>query len=572
MNIRVKEFLLNPFTLFLTAWGVLNLLQARLTPLNNDEAYYWMYSTRPDWGYFDHPPMIALMIRIGYYFFHNELGVRIIVVLSQLVALWAAWMITDKEQRAKKEIIFLFFMMIVILPVLNIYGFMATPDAPLILFSAVFLLVYRKFLEDESWKNTVFLGLSSAALMYSKYHGALLIIFIILSNPGLLKSFRFYTAGFIALVLFFPHLLWQYTNGFPSLRYHLVDRISGFNPEHVPEYLASQFFFQNPFVLTVLVWIMIKIRAKNLFDKALYYVITGFFIFFFISSFRYRVEPQWTAVISIPMIILLVNNAGYKPWLKGYFKRVAYILFPILLFARVACMFDFLPVAAIKHEFHNKIPWAKALASLAGDRPVVFTNSYQQPSVYTFYTGKSAFTLDNLDYRKTQYDIWDFEEKFHGKEVLYVPHIFSEEYKMNLTKELLANGDSVYVKDFKDFQSLQKECVILNDKQYTFRKTGSNTIHLKICNPYPYVIDLRHKELPVVFQIAFMKKGNMEFKKDLELPDNIEHLNVGDTLSVDCKFTIEDLKTGEYKLAICSEAGILYPVFSSPLRNAKISE
>ena len=40
MNNRIKGFLLNPFTLFLTAWAVLNLFQARLTPLNNDEAYY----------------------------------------------------------------------------------------------------------------------------------------------------------------------------------------------------------------------------------------------------------------------------------------------------------------------------------------------------------------------------------------------------------------------------------------------------------------------------------------------------------------------------------------------------
>jgi hypothetical protein len=143
---------------------------------------------------------------------------------------------------------------------------------------------------------------------------------------------------------------------------------------------------------------------------------------------------------------------------------------------------------------------------------------------------------------------------------------------MNLTKEILANGDSVFVKDFKDFQSLQKECVILNDTLYTFRKTGSNTIHLNIFNPYPYMIDLRHKELPLVFQIAFMKNGIMEFKKNLELPDNISHLNIGDTLSVDCKFTIEDLQTGGYKLAICSEAGILYTVFSSPLRDAIINE
>src|ERR1035437_3174494 len=202
MKIKLKEIFLNPFTLFLTVWGILNLVQARLTSLNNDEAYYWMYSKHLAWGYFDHPPMIALMIRMGYFFFQNELGVRIIVVLSQLVALLAIWLVIDKEQRKKKENILLFFMLAAILPVFNIYGFIATPDAPLILFSAIFLLVYKMFLEDESWLNTLFLGLSFTALMYSKYHSGLLIILIILANPGLLKSIRFYMAAFLAFYCF----------------------------------------------------------------------------------------------------------------------------------------------------------------------------------------------------------------------------------------------------------------------------------------------------------------------------------------------------------------------------------
>ncbi len=90
-----------------------------------------------------------------------------------------------------------------------------------------------------------------------------------------------------------------------------MERVSSFNSAHVPEYLASQFFFHNPFILVLLVWIMIKVKAKNLFDKALYYIIAGFLIFFFISSFRYRVEPQWTALISVPMIIILLNNVRF---------------------------------------------------------------------------------------------------------------------------------------------------------------------------------------------------------------------------------------------------------------------
>ena len=572
MNSKLKEFLFNPFTLFLSIWGILNLLQAGLTTLNNDEAYYWMYSKHLAWGFFDHPPMIALMIRIGYFFFHNELGVRLIVVLSQLVTLFIIWMVTDEEQRKKKENALLFFMLVVIIPVFNIYGFIATPDAPLIFFSAIFLLVYKNYLDDESWRNSLFLGITLAALMYSKYHGGLFIALIILSNPRLLKSGKFYLAAFLAVFLFLPHLYWQYSNDFPSVKYHLIERVSAFNPRHVPDYLTGQFAFHNPFILCILIWIMIKVRAKDLFDRALYFIIVGFFVFFFISSFRYRVEPQWTAIVSVPMIIILFNNVGYKKWIRGYLKWVVIIIFPLILLARSACMFDFLPISFFKNEFHKKKQWAQDISNLAGSRPVVFTNSYQRPSVYTFYTGKFSHTLDNLAYRKTQYDLWDFEEKVHGKEVLYVPHYFSDDYKKHLTKKILSDGDSIFVRVYQDFQSLQRECVILNNEQYTFSRNGINTINLKIFNPYPYTINFRHKELPVVFQIAFIKSGNMELKKNLELPDNISQMNVGDTISVDCKFTIEDLPAGVYKLAICTETGMLYDTYSSKFREARINE
>jgi hypothetical protein len=572
MNIKLKGFIFNSFAFFLIVWGIINIVQARFTPLNNDEAYYWMYSKYLAWGYFDHPPMIALMIRIGYSFIHNELGLRIVVVLSQLVALYLLWQLTDKDKHRDKVDVLLFFMLVVMLPVFNIYGFISTPDAPLILFTVIFLFVYKQFLEEDSWKNTLFLGLSIAALMYSKYHSGLLIILIILSNPRLLKNVKFYAASFLAFSLFFPHLFWQYSNGFPSFKYHLIERVSSFNPHHMPEYLASQFSFHNPFLLVILVWIMIKVRSRDLFEKALKYIIAGFFIFFFISSFRYRVEPQWTAVIGIPVIIILFNNIGFRPWLRNYFKWVAIVLFPLFMVARLAAMIDFLPVSFFKKEFHLKKQWSIDINKLAGDRVVVFTNSYQRPAVFTFYTGKFAHTLDNLAYRKTQYDIWNFEERVHGKQVLYVPHFFTDYYKQNLTKEILSDGDSVFVRKYDDFQSLQRECAILGEESYSFSRSGENTIHFKIFNPYPYIIDLKHKELPVVFQIGFFKKNAMEVKKNLELPVSITQLNVGDTISVDCKFTLEDLPAGVYKMAICTETGLLYDTYNSKFREAKINE
>jgi hypothetical protein len=105
-----------------------------------------------------------------------------------------------------------------------------------------------------------------------------------------------------------------------------------------------------------------------------------------------------------------------------------------------------------------------------------------------------------------------------------------------------------------------------------FSRSAINTIHLKIFDSYPYPINLMHKELPVVFQIGFIKNGKMEVKKNLDLPASITQINVGDTISVVCQFTLEDLPAGVYKFGICSETGVLYDVFNSKFSEARIND
>src|ERR1700712_2493312 len=47
--------------------------------LGNSEVYYWVFSRNLQWNYFDHPPMVAWLIRLTTLndIFHNELAVRI---------------------------------------------------------------------------------------------------------------------------------------------------------------------------------------------------------------------------------------------------------------------------------------------------------------------------------------------------------------------------------------------------------------------------------------------------------------------------------------------------------------
>ena len=71
---------------------------------------------------------------------------------------------------------------------LNAYGFFTLPDTPLLFFTALFLMLYKKFLNRPTMLKALWMGLAMAALMYSKYHAVLVILFVLLSNPGLLTD------------------------------------------------------------------------------------------------------------------------------------------------------------------------------------------------------------------------------------------------------------------------------------------------------------------------------------------------------------------------------------------------
>ena len=69
------------------AAGAVRLLIGALTPLFPDETYYWEFSRRLAAGYFDHPPVIAWLVRFGTEIFGDTaLGVRFGAVIAGGVA------------------------------------------------------------------------------------------------------------------------------------------------------------------------------------------------------------------------------------------------------------------------------------------------------------------------------------------------------------------------------------------------------------------------------------------------------------------------------------------------------
>src|SRR5512142_2748554 len=73
------------------ALAALKLYLSATLQLHPDEAYYWLWSTDLAAGYFDHPPLIAWLIRLTTLFSNQELWVRLGGILETLIVSVLAW-------------------------------------------------------------------------------------------------------------------------------------------------------------------------------------------------------------------------------------------------------------------------------------------------------------------------------------------------------------------------------------------------------------------------------------------------------------------------------------------------
>ncbi|MER3464305.1 MAG: 4-amino-4-deoxy-L-arabinose transferase, partial [Chitinophagaceae bacterium] len=119
---------------FYSTWLLVSFVQLLFTQVQDDEAYYWVYAKFLDWGYFDHPPMTALIIKIGGLLFSGVVGLRIVpLILTTLTIFFTEKIIEPANQK-------LFYAICLSVAVLQITGFWAVPDVPLIFFTALFFL------------------------------------------------------------------------------------------------------------------------------------------------------------------------------------------------------------------------------------------------------------------------------------------------------------------------------------------------------------------------------------------------------------------------------------------------
>jgi len=413
-------------------WLILNLISASFTLLYTDEAYYKLFSQQLSLGYFDHPPMIALFIRVGSHIFNNETGVRLLSVISVTAALF----LTYRVSCVQKPVLFMSAIFSVL--ALNILGFLALPDAPLLLFTALFFVAYKRLLNFENTTNLIYLAIAMAALMYSKYHGILVIIFTIASNFKLLRSPKFWLSAFLALILFLPHLLWQANNGFITFSYHLFERsASHYKISFTLEYIFGQILFYGPVTALFMYVALIMKKEYDRFERALIWNILGILCFFLICTLKGRVEANWTLPAIVPMLIIFMKYGDIRP--------VA-----IMLLLRIQMIYPLFDVKISRiDDLRNQKEFVKEAVSDSHGLPLV-TNTYQKAGMISFYSGKLVPSI-NLNGRSNQFNLWHYDDSLRFRKVAYINNYLKEglniqdpsykEYKVSIIDSLPVMND-----------------------------------------------------------------------------------------------------------------------------------
>jgi 4-amino-4-deoxy-L-arabinose transferase-like glycosyltransferase len=195
---------------------------AWLLPVTQDEAYYFDWAQRLAWGYFDHPPGVALLgqgVRLAP---GSALAARLGTLIAGALTLLVLVRLYRRSGLAEGGALPLALVLVAgTLPGLA-GGFLATPDTPLALCWALALHESERALAGDR-RRWIGAGIATGLGLLSKYTmvamGPVLLLAILKADPRALRTPWPYLGGLAALLVFAPNLIWNVDHDWLTLRF-----------------------------------------------------------------------------------------------------------------------------------------------------------------------------------------------------------------------------------------------------------------------------------------------------------------------------------------------------------------
>jgi len=220
----------------ITAW---RLLVAALLPITRDEAYYFDWAGRLAWGYFDHPPGVALL-GIGVELAPGSiLAARLGAMIAGSLGILVLWRLYRASGLSTNHGLLLTLVLAVASFPALIAGVISTPDSLLMLFWPLALHEALRALQGQR-RRWLTAGIATGLGLLGKYSmimiGPVFLWALLRADPRALRTPWPYLGGLLALLVFAPNLVWNAEHDWLTLRFQFGH---GFSTDSGPIKLAA---------------------------------------------------------------------------------------------------------------------------------------------------------------------------------------------------------------------------------------------------------------------------------------------------------------------------------------------
>lgn len=414
---------------------------------HTDEAYYWMLSQRLGLSYFDHPPLVPWMIRpFTELFGHTEAVFRLPAVFAWSVTGIVVFSISHQLSN-NRQAAWVSLLVFASLPIYQAGFHIVGPDSGLMLFAAVTYYCAIRAVNERSALWWVFAGVGTGLGMLSKYNAVLIpfaiFLALLLSQRGReqLRTPWPWVAGFVALIVFAPVVIWNYQNEWASFAFqwkHGTGAKPGTWYDNLAFYVANQMGVVAPWVFVAMIVAAVKAHHYASYQNP--YTLTLMrvaflapLIFFGVTGLLARGHASWPAMAYIPGSILL--GVALNQWIGKRWVNIV-VIFAVMLSLVTINLFRFpqwnswfekgtIPRGHISNTFgwdtlHTEVEAVRKQASItAGSRCRVMAVPSYSGGGFPYYLLAAKLGVEYGDARLvtaapggrlTQFDYWRKQE------------------------------------------------------------------------------------------------------------------------------------------------------------------
>lgn len=426
MSRAARELLIYQLVLF-----ALRSALALAVELSPDEAYYWLWSRSLSFWYFDHPPLVAWLIRLTTLGSASEYLVRLPAILcahGTSLAIYAT--LRGVVERPRDALLGCGLLDLSLLGLVG--GVIVTPDSPFALATALVILAGQRIAGAPTPRRWIALGLALGLAGLAKYAAALLlppIVAWIILTPPLRHELRRpwpWLAALVGLALVIPTLLGELAHDFAGFRFQGARALhsGGHFAESLGAYVGGQIALLGPPLAYVLVRLVVTARRGRAMDltdtatparatlrlaAALALFVWGYLLLRSLGGF---VEPNWAAPAYIAALPLIVRELGSPGWgarrlrtvVIGYTLVVAALVVVVSFAPRLPlpCRLD--PTARVRG-------WRARVAAIEQETSPLplLVRRYQVAAIVLFYARRDTtrrLVSAPLGWRHSQLDFW----------------------------------------------------------------------------------------------------------------------------------------------------------------------